>query len=445
MENATEGDTDALIGEVAHIVGQSAEGGPRSDDPVPGGDRGGVANLVLLCPTCHTIVDRQSATYTVERLLGIKESHESWVRERLRIDARASAPRRREHIHSALLAVDRMPRYVYTAPCLIGDGDVRARIRAPADPSVMLPSFVQDKLLIAFWPLTEPHGPFADVIHEAGAAERQETREWWDDPVRSGWLVTLLNRALNKLTGRRGLNLDKAHKRYYFEPEREEVTPEGSEPGASPTIVARPRKVTYRPLSLSTSELHVVWQPKKRSTGELRNHWKHRAVGLRFHRVSPDQWVLSLRPEHRFTTDGFTPMVPKATGRRATREKSRMYNIDLLGELQFWRDFLADGKPFIEMNFGHERLVIDAHLLAGEIEWPGVTGDSVSFKNERAEMDLFASAAYDAALEAGLDDDDELEDDGGGSDADLDDWEAEELDALAVEHGMPNHDADAAE
>jgi hypothetical protein len=278
----------------------------------------------------------------------------------------------------------------------------------------------------------------------AGAAERHETREWWDDPVRSGWLVTLLNRALNKLTGRRGLNLDKAHKRYYFEPVREELVPNENEPGTSPTVVTKPRKVSYRPLNSSTSELHVVWQPKKRSTGELRNHWKHRAVGLRFHRVSPDQWVLSLRPEHRFTTDGFTPMVPKATGRRATREKSRMYNIDLLAELQFWRDFLADGKPFIEMNFGQERLVVDAHLLAGEIEWPGVAGDSVSFKNERAELDLFTSAAYFTALEAGLDDDDEPDDDGGGSDADLDEWEAEELDALAAEQEALE-DADPAE
>jgi hypothetical protein len=52
-------DTDALLGEVAHIVGRSEDAGPRADAPVPGGDRNGVANLLLLCPTHHEVVDRQ--------------------------------------------------------------------------------------------------------------------------------------------------------------------------------------------------------------------------------------------------------------------------------------------------------------------------------------------------------------------------------------------------
>lgn len=373
-------------------------------------------------------------------MVGMKEAHERWVRECLRIETRVAPARVREHVHSALMAVDRMPRYVYAAPCLLNESEVRRLVRPPADPSVMLPWFVQDKLLLAFWPLTESNGPFMDVI-EHGTAERHISAEWWEDPVRSAWFITLLNRALNKLTGRRGLNLDKAHKRYYFEPIREEVLRDDEPNGNIPALV-KPRTVPYRPLNMASSEIHVVWQPKKKSTGELRPHWKHRAVGLRFHRVSPDQWVLSLRPEHRFTTDGFTPLLPKATGRRATRAKSRMYNIDFLAELQFWRHFLADGGPFIEMNLGHERIVVDAHLLAGEIDWPGVRGDSVSFKNELTEMDLFTSAAYFAALEAGLEEDDEEDDDNEASDAELDEWEVEELGALSEEQDPLEDDVD---
>jgi hypothetical protein len=60
--DATPADPDAAIGKVAHIVGHSEENGPRSDQPVPGGDRNGVANLILLCAMHHDIVDRQVKT-----------------------------------------------------------------------------------------------------------------------------------------------------------------------------------------------------------------------------------------------------------------------------------------------------------------------------------------------------------------------------------------------
>src|SRR5204862_356603 len=84
---------------------------------------------------------------------------------------------------------------------------------------------------------------------------------------------------------------------YYFEPVREEAPADG-EPNGAAVVIARPRTIPYRPLNMASSEIHVVWQPKKKSTGEVRGHWTHRAIGLRFHRVSPDQWVLSMRPEH---------------------------------------------------------------------------------------------------------------------------------------------------
>ena len=40
--------------------------------------------------------------------------------------------------------------------------------------------------------------------------------------------------------------------------------------------------MTYRPLNESRATRSVVWQPKKKATGEARNYWLHRAVGLRF-------------------------------------------------------------------------------------------------------------------------------------------------------------------
>ncbi|MGB3470679.1 MAG: HNH endonuclease [Erythrobacter sp.] len=65
-----------LTGEQAHIVARQA-GGPRGQ---AGGGSDGYDNLVLLCPTCHTKIDKSPQdTYPVETLLGWKKQHEAWV------------------------------------------------------------------------------------------------------------------------------------------------------------------------------------------------------------------------------------------------------------------------------------------------------------------------------------------------------------------------------
>lgn len=75
------GEAEVVVGEEAHIVSQSPSG-PRGSEVPPGGDVDGVANLLLLCPTHHRIIDEQTLTWTVEGLRQIKESHERGVRER---------------------------------------------------------------------------------------------------------------------------------------------------------------------------------------------------------------------------------------------------------------------------------------------------------------------------------------------------------------------------
>ena len=65
-----------LTGEQAHIVARQA-GGPRGQT---GGGSDSYDNLVLLCPTCHTRIDKSpEGTYPVETLLGWKAQHEAWV------------------------------------------------------------------------------------------------------------------------------------------------------------------------------------------------------------------------------------------------------------------------------------------------------------------------------------------------------------------------------
>jgi hypothetical protein len=64
-----------LTGEMAHIIARQAHG-PR------GNGEGGAdtyQNLILLCPNCHTKVDKTPGDYPVDLLLKWKGDHERWV------------------------------------------------------------------------------------------------------------------------------------------------------------------------------------------------------------------------------------------------------------------------------------------------------------------------------------------------------------------------------
>ncbi len=70
------------LGEQAHIVGEKADA-PRGDSPLTQEQRDSYHNLILLCPTHHTEIDKNEADWPVERLHLQKSSHELWVTETL--------------------------------------------------------------------------------------------------------------------------------------------------------------------------------------------------------------------------------------------------------------------------------------------------------------------------------------------------------------------------
>lgn len=70
------------VGEEAHIVARE-EDGPRGESPLTPTQRDDYSNLVLLCPTHHTLIDKAPQEYTVEFLLKTKAEHEAWVRASL--------------------------------------------------------------------------------------------------------------------------------------------------------------------------------------------------------------------------------------------------------------------------------------------------------------------------------------------------------------------------
>lgn len=80
VEEATNGDPSAIIGRIAHIEAKS-DAGPRANPLLSDQERDSYANLILLCPTHHELVDARDSIYTVDMLRGWKTEREDKVLE----------------------------------------------------------------------------------------------------------------------------------------------------------------------------------------------------------------------------------------------------------------------------------------------------------------------------------------------------------------------------
>jgi hypothetical protein len=69
---------DSIVAVMAHIKGEKP-GAARYDDSLPEKERNKYDNLILICPTCHKIIDDQENIYTIEKLYKIKQEHENWI------------------------------------------------------------------------------------------------------------------------------------------------------------------------------------------------------------------------------------------------------------------------------------------------------------------------------------------------------------------------------
>lgn len=66
---------DTVVGEICHIRARR-KNGPRYDATMTAAQRDDYANLLLLCRTCHKLIDSNRKTFTIELLTDIKQSHE---------------------------------------------------------------------------------------------------------------------------------------------------------------------------------------------------------------------------------------------------------------------------------------------------------------------------------------------------------------------------------
>lgn len=94
-----------FIGEIAHIVGVRP-GAPRHDPDVPPPQLHELNNLLLLCPNCHTEIDKSPAQFPADKLRQIKAEHIQ------RIEMR----RRQASIEVTFAELDVIVRYLVDAP-----------------------------------------------------------------------------------------------------------------------------------------------------------------------------------------------------------------------------------------------------------------------------------------------------------------------------------------
>ena len=78
--DTTDYDASAFVGKISHIYAHS-DTGPRANPALTNEQRDCYDNWILLCPTCHDIVDVQPNTYTPDDLIKWKSNHEEWFRK----------------------------------------------------------------------------------------------------------------------------------------------------------------------------------------------------------------------------------------------------------------------------------------------------------------------------------------------------------------------------
>lgn len=64
-----------VVAEICHIRARR-KGGPRYDPSLTAAERNEAPNLILLCPTCHTLADKDAKNHPVDRLMRVKAEHE---------------------------------------------------------------------------------------------------------------------------------------------------------------------------------------------------------------------------------------------------------------------------------------------------------------------------------------------------------------------------------
>ena len=89
------------FGEQAHIIAEE-EDGPRGKSMLTLEQRNSYPNLILLCPNCHTKIDKAPVEYPIELLHEYKTQHELWF-EKSRVSAADKLKQTNDYIYANIV------------------------------------------------------------------------------------------------------------------------------------------------------------------------------------------------------------------------------------------------------------------------------------------------------------------------------------------------------
>lgn len=89
------------FGEQAHIVAEE-DNGPRGKSRLTPEQRNNYPNLILLCPNCHTKIDKAPEEFSIELLHQLKAEHELWF-EKSRCSAADKLKRASDYIYADIV------------------------------------------------------------------------------------------------------------------------------------------------------------------------------------------------------------------------------------------------------------------------------------------------------------------------------------------------------
>ena len=374
---ANEGDENKPLAEMAHIIAYEDDG-PRSDPNMPILERNKASNLILFCPTHHTIVDKFEYQYNVHVLREMKRLHEAQVTPSKGASEILGQERKSETLYASFLPLSHLPQFVFSAGTSYRKSNILELfdiLNTQEHKDVLYAFELRDKRLYTFFDLREPDNPFRGA-YDQSSIDISKAVDLWKKPDSHRLYVTLLNRSLTSFLKKLGVAYDTAHYRHYFRPDK----------------VSIERKFTYKSLAGKRTPKSVVHNPITKATGQPKSYWIHLAVNLSFQQVASHQWVLTIRPERHLTKDGYEPYTHSSIGSKITRIKSRMYNWEYLQEIQLWREFLTGAKPRQSLRFGKQAIVIENTLLKENIMWVGVPNDEKDFVSQKHSEDLFSFA-----------------------------------------------------
>lgn len=93
---------DYHIGEMAHIIAASDKG-PRAGKNIDAEDKAEYENLILLCPSCHTEIDKVPEIFPVELVLEWKANHKKRIIETIGTPKYSNRVEARQYISKILL------------------------------------------------------------------------------------------------------------------------------------------------------------------------------------------------------------------------------------------------------------------------------------------------------------------------------------------------------